>query len=424
MFKRQMRTKYLPDMKQFQLQLYQLSRLLKDYLPDLYEWLNENDVSPTLYAAPWILTVFSSQFPLGFVARVFDYMFYESSDVIFKVSLALLETHKDELMQRDNFEDIMNFMKNSVPKMDSEKMENIMKTALKYDVFRQLAEYQVEYTVLQEEISTSNQHLEALKREKQTNQNLVNQLQLAQSSITQLEKIKKSQDGQIQNLNIQIQTMENTVQVLGQFLNNLVDKRPDIELPGDIRRIIQSMDNIATARRMPIFVERKIGKSMSVNSHLGFPLKALEELNETLDRDSTQSPMKKKSQFFESTYEQIRQQKNGMRLKKLDGNETNNNDKGVSPSTDNDSGVDTPLTPSTNAIVISNPENLNDTIKMPPPAAPIQTPENLYHPLGNLDVNIKFNGTTQLKSLTKSLNRPSVNEKSNASDNLESKLIM
>lgn len=71
MFKRQMRTKYLPDMKQFQLQLYQLSRLLKDTLPDLYEWLDQNDISPTLYAAPWILTAFSSQFPLGFVAKVF-----------------------------------------------------------------------------------------------------------------------------------------------------------------------------------------------------------------------------------------------------------------------------------------------------------------------------------------------------------------
>lgn len=71
MFRRQMRANYLPDMKQFQLQLYQLSRLIRDRLPELYKWLDANEVSPTLYAAPWILTVFSSQFPLGFVTRVF-----------------------------------------------------------------------------------------------------------------------------------------------------------------------------------------------------------------------------------------------------------------------------------------------------------------------------------------------------------------
>lgn len=71
MFRRQMRNKYLPDMKQFQLQLYQMSRLLKDYLPEIYLCFDQYDISPTLYAAPWILTVYSSQFPLGFVTRVF-----------------------------------------------------------------------------------------------------------------------------------------------------------------------------------------------------------------------------------------------------------------------------------------------------------------------------------------------------------------
>lgn len=127
MFHRQMRCKYLPDMKKFQLQLYQLSRLVKDHLPDLYVWLDQNDVSPTLYAAPWILTVFSSQFPLGFVARVFDLLFLESSEVIFKFALALLTVHKNQLLLRDNFEEIMDYLKNVVPKMDSNAMEKITK---------------------------------------------------------------------------------------------------------------------------------------------------------------------------------------------------------------------------------------------------------------------------------------------------------
>lgn len=127
MFRRQMRTKYLPDMKKFQLQLYQLSRLVKDHLPELYIWLDQNDVSPTLYAAPWILTVFSSQFPLGFVARVFDLLFLESSEVIFKFAIALLTVHRDELLARDNFEEIMDYLKTVVPKMEANAMEKIMK---------------------------------------------------------------------------------------------------------------------------------------------------------------------------------------------------------------------------------------------------------------------------------------------------------
>jgi len=54
-----------------QVQMYQLSRLLHDHHKDLYDHFEMNDVAPTLYAAPWFLTVFASQFPIGFVARVF-----------------------------------------------------------------------------------------------------------------------------------------------------------------------------------------------------------------------------------------------------------------------------------------------------------------------------------------------------------------
>lgn len=79
MFQRQMRLNYLPDMKQFQLQLYQLSRLIKDNIPELYELFDKNDVATTLYASSWMLTVFSSCFELGFVTKVygeFNFLFF------------------------------------------------------------------------------------------------------------------------------------------------------------------------------------------------------------------------------------------------------------------------------------------------------------------------------------------------------------
>ncbi|XP_050340812.1 TBC1 domain family member 4 isoform X2 [Bactrocera neohumeralis] len=308
MFRRQMRTKYLPDMKKFQLQLYQLSRLVKDHLPELYIWLDQNDVSPTLYAAPWILTVFSSQFPLGFVARVFDLLFLESSEVIFKFAIALLTVHKDELLARDNFEEIMDYLKTVVPKMEAHTMEKIMKLVFTLDVSKQLTEYNVEYNVLQEEISTANHHLEMLNREKTRNMHLEQQLQFAQSSIAQLEKTRSSQQTQITSLQTQVQSLELTIQTLGHFVTQLAEQNVELELPGDVRRILQQLDDLERQRRRPHFTERKIGKSVSVNSHLGFPLKVLEELNE---REEHGSPQKKKEKtpFFEHTYEQLRQQR-------------------------------------------------------------------------------------------------------------------
>lgn len=69
--------------------MYQLSRLLHDYHRDLYNHLEENEISPSLYAAPWFLTLFASQFPLGFVARVFGKKIY-SIAIINRAMLSIL----------------------------------------------------------------------------------------------------------------------------------------------------------------------------------------------------------------------------------------------------------------------------------------------------------------------------------------------
>ena len=55
----------------FQIQLYQLTRLIHDNYRDLHDHFEEHEIAPNLYATPWFLTLFASQYPLGFVARVF-----------------------------------------------------------------------------------------------------------------------------------------------------------------------------------------------------------------------------------------------------------------------------------------------------------------------------------------------------------------
>lgn len=47
--------------------------------------------------------------------------------MIFKVAIALLEIHKDEIMKRDNFEEIMDYLKNILPKIDALVLETLMK---------------------------------------------------------------------------------------------------------------------------------------------------------------------------------------------------------------------------------------------------------------------------------------------------------
>nr|XP_009678448.1 PREDICTED: TBC1 domain family member 4 isoform X1 [Struthio camelus australis] len=191
------RKQYRPDMMSLQIQMYQLSRLLHDYHRDLYNHLEENEISPSLYAAPWFLTLFASQFPLGFVARVFDIIFLQGTEVIFKVALSLLSSQETSIMGCESFENIVDFLKSTVPDMTQPQMEKIITQVFEMDISKQLHAYEVEYHVLQDELQENmnpcdeGEPLEKLERAnshlKRQNMDLLEKLQVAHAKIQSLE---------------------------------------------------------------------------------------------------------------------------------------------------------------------------------------------------------------------------------------------
>lgn len=54
------REQYKPDMTQLQKHMYQFTRLLLDYCPDIYKHFDNNEISSSLYAAPWFLSKFKT----------------------------------------------------------------------------------------------------------------------------------------------------------------------------------------------------------------------------------------------------------------------------------------------------------------------------------------------------------------------------
>ncbi|XP_040093942.1 TBC1 domain family member 1 isoform X5 [Oryx dammah] len=196
MFDMGLRKQYRPDMIILQVQMYQLSRLLHDYHRDLYNHLEEHEIGPSLYAAPWFLTVFASQFPLGFVARVFDMIFLQGSEVIFKVALSLLGSHKPLILQHENLETIVDFIKSTLPNLGLVQMEKTISQVFETDISKQLQAYEVEYHVLQEELIDSsplsdNQRMDKLEKTnsslRKQNLDLLEQLQVANGRIQSLE---------------------------------------------------------------------------------------------------------------------------------------------------------------------------------------------------------------------------------------------
>ncbi|XP_043254018.1 TBC1 domain family member 1 isoform X1 [Colletes gigas] len=335
MFRRGLRKLYLPDMAALQLYLYQLSRLLHDRLPAIYNHFDKHDVSPTLYAAPWLLTLFASQFPLGFVTRVFDLLFLESTEVLFRVSMALLEDHQDQLLSCDSFEEIMEYLKTRVPAVDREILDRVMKRVFYPDqeITKQLNEYRVEYQVLQEEMMSVKPQIENMEKLKVINKQLTQevaqlseQLEITMSNLHRLETARSVQQSTLLKLESQNRSLEVTVSTLGAFVQQLSDTRPDIEFPGDIRRIIAQLSlaekrRSVTGRSYPLKVIEDNNKFAMIKSNstgrdshnfmknnniavdTPYPLKS------TLSQPNLATKLERVSSFFSNSHNHIQKQR-------------------------------------------------------------------------------------------------------------------
>uniref|UniRef100_A0A8C1RX43 TBC1 domain family member 4 n=1 Tax=Cyprinus carpio TaxID=7962 RepID=A0A8C1RX43_CYPCA len=228
-----LRKQYRPDMIILQIQMYQLSRLLHDYHRELYTHLEQYEIGPSLYAAPWFLTAFASHFPLGFVARVFDMLFLQGSEVIFKVALSLLGSHKPLILQHDNLESIVEFIKTTLPNLGLVQMEKTINQVSEMDISKQLQAYEVEYHVLQDELldgpSTLSHSQRVAQLEKtngslrQQNLDLLEELQGAHAKIRWLETRVDGLVNREAELQSEVKTLQQERTELQQTVSKLRD---------------------------------------------------------------------------------------------------------------------------------------------------------------------------------------------------------
>lgn len=99
--------------------------------------------------------MFSSQFQIGFVARVFDFLFIEGPIILFKLSLAILSIHNPLLQSCTSFETIVNHIKTTIPEMSLIESELIINKANGFtNIGDELSKYEVEFNLLYEDFSS------------------------------------------------------------------------------------------------------------------------------------------------------------------------------------------------------------------------------------------------------------------------------
>ncbi|KAI8816929.1 rab-GTPase-TBC domain-containing protein [Fimicolochytrium jonesii] len=65
-----------------------------------------------MYASQWFLTLYTYNFPLSFVFRIFDIIFAEGAiETILRFSIAILKKNEPLLLKEEEFENVLDVLK-------------------------------------------------------------------------------------------------------------------------------------------------------------------------------------------------------------------------------------------------------------------------------------------------------------------------
>ena len=114
---------YGSNMELLRSKFYQMDRLMRIYLPNLFEYLRFENVTPTLYMTGWIITLFGitlddanlnidgEERPPNILIEIWDHFIASGWKSIFKASIFILKKLENKLFET-KFEKIIRIIKN------------------------------------------------------------------------------------------------------------------------------------------------------------------------------------------------------------------------------------------------------------------------------------------------------------------------
>jgi len=244
MFECDMRRFYMPDMAALQEAMYQLSRLLAEMEPALYEFLESHCVTPVLYLTPWFLTLFASSFPMSFSSRVLDLVLAEGPAAIFKISISLFQQYKDYIIKLDGFEAVADFIKNRINCPDEVTSKEIFSRAAKIDLGTRLDVYGAEYVVLSE--------MEMIKEPGQCHwspsKNLVKDLRVENRKLREQLAIQETQIQALQDSLSEIQEQALQQKDHQQVMTDLVKERNELKIL--VQKLSEQLGNLSAEQSL------------------------------------------------------------------------------------------------------------------------------------------------------------------------------
>lgn len=104
-----LRGHFTPRMEVLHQHMYQFDHLFEMKLPVLHLHMENEGVSPSMYASQWFITLFSLRCPIEMSFRVIDLLLVEGTQVLIQIALALIIRNQEKILKL-KFESLVDFL--------------------------------------------------------------------------------------------------------------------------------------------------------------------------------------------------------------------------------------------------------------------------------------------------------------------------
>ena len=102
-------------MPRLKLRLYQLERFMQMYIPEIYSILIEKKIPFELFSVQWYVTLFSHDFTIEILAKVWDLFLFSGWKYIFQLSLSILK-YMEKGIETLNYDELLIYLKSAIVK--------------------------------------------------------------------------------------------------------------------------------------------------------------------------------------------------------------------------------------------------------------------------------------------------------------------
>ncbi|KAI8640350.1 rab-GTPase-TBC domain-containing protein [Parasitella parasitica] len=222
-----LRGHFTPDMDGLQMRLYQFDALVQEHLPHVARHLKQQGINSTMYASQWFMTLFAYKFPLNLVYRIYDVIFAEGINSIFKFAIALLKRNQTTILGLD-FEHVLDFLKNGLFEEYKDDDRRFVADACQLEFpSKRLQQLEKEHkTLIQKELADAN----IIDELQKSNIEMQRQLKALETKTETLKQEHNDVNSEFQNTLQQLNTLKDEGSSLSMLVNSLkkaVDELPE-----------------------------------------------------------------------------------------------------------------------------------------------------------------------------------------------------